>query len=294
MSVPPEFRTVNQARINAYIRRSEDLLAQSVTVRASDLRRIRLAFADFYRDALQLVGGLDRIRQGTVAFIVRDLSLRIELLAEELGTITNASLAQHFQLAKDLESAFLTEFLSSGSGSIVSFTGSSPELLRLATAYSADLIGLGTGGLTGRMLKNVNDVVRLAALGASPDAFSTASLINRALGGPLRWSYEAERIYTTEVLRIHAMGLQASGEAVNEMIPTDKVWKWSTIRRKEHARIDGQRRPMTGKFSVPLRKGGTVLMKHPRDPAAAHQPSAVINCGCTMLFFPREAESIAA
>ena len=129
----------------------------------------------------------------------------------------------------------------------------------------------------------------MAAMGASPDPFSTIGLLNQALGGPLVWSYEAERIYYTEVMRLYSMQMQASGEAVNELIPTDKVWKWSTIKRKEHARINGQRVAMKGKFRVPLREGGSVLMKHPRDPGAARFPSAVINCGCSMLFLPRRA-----
>ncbi len=293
--VPAEFRTVNQERIASYIATSESLLARSVTITVEDLVVIRHAFADFYRDALMIVGQAgNAINSGTVAFIVRDLSSRIEDLAASLQLITNASLAQHLQLARDLESAFLTEFLGSGAGSIVTFTGSSPELLLISSQYSADLIGLSRGGLTGRMLKRVNDVVRLASLGATPDAFSSIGLLNQALGGPLKWSFEAERIYYTETLRLHAMALHVSGEAVNELIPTDKIWTWSGIKRPEHARINGQRVPMKSKFRVPLRKGGIVLMKHPRDPAAAHQPSAVISCGCSMSFLPSEVAELAA
>lgn len=292
--IPPEFRTVNQTRIQSYIEESNVLLKSSASIRVADLVSIRTAFVQFYADAMRVMGGLDVVRQGTLAYLVQDLSYRIEGLASELQQITNTSLARHYQLARDLESAFLTNFLSSGGGSIISFAGLQPELLLVASGYSAQLIGLSQGGLTGRMLKRVNDVLRLGALGAAPDAFSSAKLVNYALGGPIRWTYEAERIYTTEVLRIHAMTLQASGESMNELVPTDKVWKWSGIKRKEHARINGQRIPMNARFRVPLREGGSVMMKHPRDPAAAYRPSAAINCGCTMLFIPREASSAAA
>lgn len=294
MPVPPEFRHVNSETISRYIAASELLAARSVTITAADLRIIRLAFAEFYKDALMLIGEYPLLTQGHLAFVIRDLSLRIENLAFELQEITNASLAQHMQLARDLESAFLTEFLASGSGSIVSFTGSSPQLLLLSSEYSAGLIGLNSGGLTARILKRVNDVIRLASLGATPDTFSAIGLLNQALGGPLKWSYEAERIYYTEVLRLHAMATHASGEAVNELIPTDKIWNWSGIQRKEHRRINGMRVPMEKKFRVPLKEGGSVLMKHPRDPNAAHRPSAVINCGCALTFLPREATAVAA
>lgn len=287
--VPPEFRYVNQDTISRYIAKSEALAARSVSITAADLRNIRVAFAAFYTDALMIIGENPGLSQGHLAFVVRDLSLRIENLSAELQRITNASLAQHLQLARDLESAYLTEFLASGAGSIVSFTGSSPQLLLLSSQYSADLIGLGKGGLAGRILKRVNDVIRLASLGATPDTFSAIGLLNQALGGPLKWSYEAERIYYTEVLRLHAMATHASGEAVNELIPTDKIWNWSGIKRKEHRRIDRMRVPMEKKFRVPLKEGGFVMMKHPRDPNAAHRPSAVINCGCALTFLPREA-----
>jgi len=292
--LPAEFLTINQDRIEQYIRRSDALMVRSSKVLVSGGQRIRQAFFDFYKEASAVAATLDPLRTSALPLLMQPIAEDLSILSRVVHGETVDAMKTHLDLVVDNQSDFFTTFVSSGTGQLRSIFGNATELLDIASSYSADLIGLAQGGLTGRILNRVNNVVKLAALGAGPDEFTSVSLINQALGGPLEWSYQAERIFMTETMRLHSMAMQVAGEEADRFVKTDKIWRWSGISRKEHARISGQRVDVRGKFRVPLREGGIVRMRFPRDPGVARYPSAVINCGCSMNFLPTQRNAAVA
>jgi hypothetical protein len=285
--VPPEFWLANGERIDKYLNDVDDIMLKSLTIRTKGIKSLRSDYSVFRAQALSLISPADTLRNETVPLMVSNLGRVVGEYSNSLQTTITEGMSDHIQLAEEQRSLFVGSFVSPNYQP-TSLLSISPELLSIASDYSADLVGLSQGGLSGRILHDVNRVIRLTVLGAGPDAVQGSALLNQALGGPFKWSYEAERIYMTEVMRVHSIALQASFDEVSSLGPIKKQWRWSGIRRKEHARINGQQVNNDALFRVPLRKGGTVRMRFPRDPNAVGYPSAVINCGCTMVAIPQE------
>lgn len=282
--LPPEYWEINQQRISLYKENVDRLRLQALSRQAEDVARIRASFDEFFRQASATLP-TDSLRAEAVPFLIQDVRQRIDGLADSVEETTAGGMRYHVGLAGDEQRLFMRSF--SSTPGVTTIFGQSTRLLDMAMQYSADLIGLSEGGLGARMLADVNKVLRQAVLGLGDQSTNIAS-ISQALGGPEKWTYQAERIYVTEVNRMHSIALEASFEELEELIPLVKVWRWSKVSRKEHQRIDGQRRRMDEMFDVPLRKGGSVKMRHPRDPAAAMYPSAVVNCHCSHYALPLE------
>lgn len=272
-------------KVRAYEKATGKLIRDGLRVQAADLAKIRRDFVRFRAAALARIPEAYAMNQAAVIGVLNKMAVEIDnLAAQVLGTIASGSAATD-ATAKAISDLFGDRFLPLGAQA--PFIGMTPEALRVATGFSAELIGLRSGGLGARMLSAVNREIRLAALGAGGGSFNGAAAINRALGKGATWSWQAERIYRTEVLRIQSLVTEQSVQAYNELgIKTRKRWKWSGADRVEHKQIDGQTVGNKRRFTVPLRRGTSVQMRFPRDPSAP--PSATINCGCYVIPIPAE------
>lgn len=271
-------------KIRAYEREVDRLLARSRRLQAADVRRIRLAFARFKADALQVLPASFRLNQATIATVLATLEVQIAELERGFLRTLRGGMEEQAAVARETVELYGATFLQYGDA--VPFVGVSPQTLDLASSFSAELIGLRRGGLAAKMLAEVNRALRLSALGAGGNAFEGATAVARVLGSR-SWSWQAERIYRTEVLRIHSLATDTAIRNLDRITPTARSWRWSGIERQEHASIDGQTVGVDERFRVPLRTGGVALMRFPRDPSA--DPSATINCGCFLIPRPRAA-----
>lgn len=272
------------AAVRAYARELEIIRKRGLVLQARDLIRIRAAFREFVRRVAASVpaSNFSRVVTGS---ILRDLAQEIDRLTGELQvTVRRGFLAQE-QLANESLQAFMRHFTETGQA--IGVVGLDPRTLDIATDFSARLIGIRDGGLGSRMQGAVDRLIRLSALGAGEGGFVQAGRILTAMHGLRKFHWEAERIYRTEVLRIHSLVTQQGVERLAQKIDVEKMWRWSGISREEHAAINGQIVPAEGKFNVPLRGGGTVKMLFPRDPLAP--ASAMINCGCYVVPVPTQA-----
>lgn len=261
-----------------YDRGIQRLIRSQLRRQAADMRRIRASFSDFRSRALDLIPASVPIDRAIIVSVLRDLSSQIDALTTELG-LTISGGVREIVRTSDLMAQLYGETFNA-----IDIVGIDLDTFDIATRFSADLIDLGTGGLRAQIQTAVRQQLALAALGASGGQFSGVEALNVALGGPRKWTFRAERIYRTEVLRVQSLSMQASISRMNEITPTRKKWVWSGADRPEHARIDQQTVAANRKFRVPLRTGGSVLMRFPRDPAAP--PSATINCGCFVVPVP--------
>ncbi len=273
-----------EAAIRAYGRELDALRKRGLVLQARDLIRIRAAFREFVRRLSSSVP-TSRFSQMIIGSILRDLAQEIDRLTQELDVTVRRGLLAQEQLANESLQAFMRHFTETGQA--IGLVSLSPSQLDLVRDFSARLISVREGGLGARMLAAVDRLIRLSALGAGEGGFVIAERILQAMRGLRRFHWEAERIYRTEVLRIHSIVTQQGIERLAQRMDVQKMWRWSGISREEHARIDGQVVPADGKFSVPLPKGGTVKMMFPRDPVAP--PEATINCGCYVVPVPTQA-----
>lgn len=110
--------------------------------------------------------------------------------------------------------------------------------------------------------------------------------VTDALGGAEQITYRAERIARTETLVAVSLGQAAATENAKEVIPGLKK-TWLTAGddrvRDTHRPLDGDTIPVDEKFDNGLR--------HPRD-IKSNDASEVINCRCTLLLIPPDAEDL--
>jgi hypothetical protein len=268
-------------RMREYDRRIRALLRRARTLDAEGVKRVRALFADFERRAIALLPERFAMNRAAIESVLASLTVQIAALERDFLGIVRAGMGDVVGLVEDTAEAYSAAFLSYGEA--IRGFGVRPETLDLAAGFSADLIGVRSGGLGARILAEVNRTLRLSALGAGPGQFPAAVEIGRTIGAG-GWSARAEAIYRTEVLRIHSLATDTLLERLNERTPTAKRWVWSRISRDEHARIDGQTVRQSERFRVPTREGGVAMLSFPRDPAGP--PSAVINCGCYVVPVP--------
>jgi len=166
-----------------------------------------------------------------------------------------------------------------GTGGIgLGIFGVSDELISVADQFSADLIAASQGGLMSDVLKRVNSTLNRGVLGTM-----TTGEVIRQLSGFLgkgdTFSFAAERIARTEILRMFSMASQASMMSAKDSIPDlMKAWIWSRISRVDHARAEdefGEDNPIP--VDQPFLVAGEELM-FPRDPNGSAWNT--IHCGC--------------
>ena len=280
-------RSVDVARsLREYERRIQALIRRSRVVRVEDVWRIRREYSTFLREAVPFIAGQTGFGRAASEQLLRALALRIDEMSSRVIGIVREGVTAQVELAHRGLSSYRSAFTAGGSG--LSSLSISPTQMDAILNFSADLIGLRSGGLGAEMLRRVNSALRLAAMGVGNQQQSIAA-INRALGGPAAWSYKAERIYVTETLRAHSITTEQGIQDLNRRTPTGKKWMWSHIARQEHAAINGQVVAADEKFrvSVPATKGRgarVVLMRFPRDPAGP--PEATVFCGCYVVAVP--------
>ena len=278
---------IDEAARAVYEKRVVSLIRAGDKVQLKDLLRIKSRFSAFSRSAIAAIQtdagfALTRaIQQSTLLAIAEN----IDALGDDLSRVFSSGFGAQADLARQLRVAFGESFLPDQLEQVLGISQTA-RAVAAATNFSADLID----GITDRMRREINAIVGRAALGvAGQTAFDSVTEIQRALrGDPLRrWRHAAERIYRTETLRVHSILTDQNIRDFNTRIKTDKRWAWSGISRREHSSINGQiAKGPTGRFLVPIKEGGSVRLRFPRDPGGP--PSAVINCGCYLVPVPRE------
>ncbi len=278
---------IDDAARASYEKRVASLIRKGDKVQLKDLLRIKSRFSAFSRSAIASIQSnqgfaLTRaIQQSTLLAIAQN----IDELGDDLSRVFSSGFGAQSDLARQLRVAFGDSFLPDQLEQVLGISQTA-RAVAAATNFSADLID----GITDRMRREINGIVGRAALGvAGQTAFDSVTEIQRALRGDSlrRWRHHAERIYRTETLRVHSILTDQNIRDFNTRIPTDKRWAWSGISRREHSSINGQiARGNTGRFLVPIKEGGSVRLRFPRDPGGP--PSAVINCGCYLVPVPRE------
>jgi len=272
--------------LSEYERRIQALIRRSRVIRVQDVWRIRREYSTFLREAAPFIAGQSGFGRAASEQLLRALAVRIDEMSNRVVGIVRDGASAQVELAQRGLSAYRSAFTAGGSG--LSALSISPTQLDAILHFSADLIGVRSGGIGAEMLKRVNSAIRLAALGIGDQQQSIAA-INRALGGPSAWSYKAERIYVTETLRAHSITTEQGIQDLNRRTPTGKKWMWSHIARQEHAAINGQIVAADKKFRVPVpatksHGARVVLMRFPRDPAGP--PEATVFCGCYLIAVP--------
>lgn len=165
-----------------------------------------------------------------------------------------------------------------------SLAGIDPQTVNAAKQFSADLIGIQSGGLSADLLRSINNEIRLGILGGKAPQDSIEA-IARILKDDGPFFGRAERIFRTEGLRIESLVEQASAEVLDKVIPMVKIWNWSGVSRTGHREADGQKVPVDKKFKVRSELGEPFeFLEFPRDPRASARNT--VNCGCFMTVEP--------
>jgi len=167
-----------------------------------------------------------------------------------------------------------------------SIAGVDPQTVNAAKQFSADLIGIQSGGLSADLLRSINSEIQLGILGGKTPQQSIEK-IAEILKDDGPFFGRAERIFRTEGLRIESLVEQASAELLDKVIPMVKIWHWSGVSRTGHreAGIKQEKVPVNKKFKVRPELGEPFeLLEFPRDPRASARNT--INCGCFMTVEP--------
>lgn len=282
--------------VRAYEQRIQALIRRSRVIRWQDVIRIRRAYSELLAEIIPFIAGQTAFGRAATDQLLGTLARRIDETSTRVAGIIQGGITAQAEVAQLGLVSYSAHFGEYGSG----LTGMAitPRQLDAIAGFSADLIGLRTGGLGAQMLARVNSALRLASLGLV-DRQTSIAAISRSLGGPAAWSYKAERIYVTETLRAHSITTEQGIQDLARRTPTGKRWSWSHIARPEHAQINGQvvRADQRFKVPVPASKGQPariVLMRFPRDPAAP--AAATIYCGCYLVAVPlsKTGEQLAA
>lgn len=273
------------AVVERYSRDVDALVKQSVQRHTAAMRNMRVRFRMFRDDLLRVLPESFPLNQSAIQGVLRDVAGQIDDLFSEVGQQFGAGFTETGRLNKSIERLYADRFL--GGLEDLTDVGIDAGTFNIASQWSADLINLRTGGLGATIMQSVNRTLRLAAIGGAGNMMTGTALVNKALGSSKRWSYRAERIYRTEVLRVQSLGMQQTVTRLNKRIRTRKRWVWSGISRDEHKEANGQVVAASKAFKVRLREGGIASLRFPRDPKAP--PSATINCGCYMVPVPQGA-----
>lgn len=264
-----------------YIRGVKSLMDRSNALLDDGARRISADFRTAFNDILGLVPPTSSLTSDVVNGVILAARARAGDLAVEFGVVFRDIVVAQQQIIDDLYKLYGREM---APRLLIPTIGSDPELVAISASLSQQLIDSVTGSLTA----STGRTLRLAALPPAQRGLSASNALHAALGDYRAWSARAERILRTEALRLASFASNQSFIALNELAGGNvgKMWVWSQIQRPEHAAISGQVRRANELFDVPLREGGTVQMRFPRDTAAIAYPSATINCQCFVVPFP--------
>ena len=292
------------ARLTEYERQLLRLMDHAQRMEARDLIAIRRRFSAFLKTARRILPTSVALNQATVASVLRSIAVELDALQRDLLGTMQSGISAKQELNRELMDLFGKTWLKN----LVPFTGSSAGIFVAATEYSARLVGLNQGGLAARIQGQIDSALRLSVLGLDQGAMQSQAAISQALGAGKRWTFEAERIYRTEVNRFYSLMTQSSMDRLHSLTPISKRWYWSGVSREEHALIHGQTvaikvKGKDGYFRVPRRgsegRGGSAgYLPYPRavrDRAGNVVPGDVtINCGCWHAPVPAAASEIAA
>ena len=282
----PQPNPVVLRAVREYERRIAALIRRSRIVRFQDIVRIRRAYSELLREIAPFVAGQSGFGRAATDQLLSTLARRIDEVSSRVEGIVRDGITAQAELAQRGLVAYQAAF--GQYGSALSALAITPQQLDAIMGFSADLIGIRSGGIGASILQRVNSALRLGALGVVDQQTSIAA-ISRALGRPAAWSFRAEMIYVTETLRAHSITTEQGIQDLARHTPTGKRWVWSGIAREEHAAINGQvvRADQRFKVPVPASKGKparVVLMRFPRDPSAPAE--ATIFCGCFLVPVP--------
>lgn len=279
------------ARLRSYDAELKRLVAASERIEARDMARIRAIYAAFSREAKLAIPHEAALTQHSIQLVLQRLAEQIDAMTRQLDGIIRGGMSAKQELASEMERLYVRTWRPDEYG-VSRYVGTSPEIMTAAADYSARLVGWSHGGLASRITGEIDGALRRAALDLSSRGTETAR-ISHALGLGDGWTYQAERIYRTEVNRFYSLVTERQIQRLAKTHEVYKRWHWSGISRKEHAEIHGQLVPAAGAFEVPRRGGGSVLMPYPRaaaDPDGNAIPGdCTINCGCFHCAVPAEA-----
>jgi hypothetical protein len=250
--------------------------------------RMRRRFRRFARDTIASIPGNYALNQAVIPELLGSMARDLDQLAVDLGVELRSGMRLADKLHKDLVKAFGEEFIEEVGVLGVDFIGTRPEIFNASFGISLDLVG-GEAGLTKQMHSEIRNALQRAILGAEGKTYKAIDAISAALGRGEKWTYQAERIYRTEVNRFFSIATDASFNQLAREQRLSKRWYWSGIDRREHAAIHGQTVPWKGFFRVksPSTKnkpGRVYRIAYPRavrDAKGKAVPGSVtINCGC--------------
>lgn len=162
--------------------------------------------------------------------------------------------------------------------------GIDPLTVNAAKQFSADLIGIQSGGFSADLLGKINNEIRLGIIGGKTPQEAIEKIAKLIEDGSPLFG-RAERIFRTEGLRIESIVEQASAELLDEVIPMVKIWHWSGVSRTGHKEANNKKVPVNKKFKVRPELGQAFeLLEFPRDPKVSAQNT--VNCGCFMTVEP--------
>jgi hypothetical protein len=264
--------------VKGYLRGVTALLNRSNKVIAQGSKQIDADFKMAFNDILGFIPALAVLSPDEVDGIIGATQARVDDLAVDFGITFQQTVQQQQQITDDLYKLYGKKVAPK---LLIPTVGSDPELVAISSSLSQELIG----SVTRRITDQAGRTLRLASLSPTTGGIAASNAVKEALGEYKAWSAKAQRIFTTESLRLASMASHQSYQALNEWSGgnVNRMWIWSQIQRPEHARISGQIRRGEELFDVPLREGGFIQMRYPRDPVAIGHPSATINCRCFVI-----------
>lgn len=262
--------------VQGYIAGVRVLMAESEAITAANVIEIEAIFRIAMDDILDIVPASATVNAGSIPALKARIARRINDAAVEFGIIFRDAVIDQQIIVDKLFRLYGVQLQPN---IIIPIIGSDPEIVAISSNLSQELIRTVTRPLTALASRTLS----MAALAPGARGFSVSRALNAALGDKKAVAARASRIYRTESLRLMSLSTM---QGINEFSRVRKVWMWSHVERKEHAAIDGQVRGRDGFFRVPLREGGIVRMRYPRDPRAIAFPSATINCRCFVIPWP--------
>lgn len=271
--------SVEQTRA-AYQKRVDAILAQITRRDEASIKEALKILRQFRRVAIDRFYAA-RTESETVWFIRMQKAADEEVARLEslLMKISNQSIDD----MADMGRRALEDPLRAAGYATGGISGIDPNLIVAAKNYSADLIGLNSGGLAADALKRINSEISLGILGQQP-VQTVIKNIASVIGDDSTLFTAAERIFRTEGLTIASLAQQAAAVQANEIVPMVKTWVWSGVSRTTHEEADGQTVPVGEKFKIRNPNGGFDMADYPRDPSLP--PEQRINCGCAMAVEP--------
>ena len=251
---------------------------------------------DATREALRLLNALRRETIGAILSASEPLSGSLRGLLAEIDTLIvtfqrefSGVMARHVEAAAQAgDDAVLSDLRAARLEVPLAYLGVSPTLVRMASAYVADLVT----GLSSDARARISREVRLAALGG----MSTTQLIDnigRNLTDPSVFgtiATRAEMIARTEVSRLYSMAYaEQSTESAQRYPGMRQVWEHSQSSpgftafqtrnsRPNHIRVwqetSANPIPVGALFDL----GGGVMARYPHDPNLPAKE--VVGCRC--------------